>query len=68
MKTKARLILQSARIAELRDSAMEVAALCEQRAPASLPKSSSAKRRCLLQLLRLERIRNSKLVTVVEHG
>ena len=62
-------ILQSARIAELRTSAMEAAALCERRAPMSLPaKSSRVRRRCLLLLLMYERQRNKKLVELVQHG
>jgi len=69
MKAKARYILQSARITELRTSVMETAALCEQRAPTQLPTTSSAaSRRCLLQLLALERRRNAKLTSVVENG
>jgi len=68
MKAKARHLLQSARIAELRNSVVEIAALCEQRAPTLLPTSSAARRRCLLHLLVQERKRNMKLVSVVENG
>jgi hypothetical protein len=63
-----RQILQSARLTELRTSVMETAALCEQRASVRLPTSSVASRRCLLQLLVLERKRNAKLTSVVENG
>jgi hypothetical protein len=62
-------ILQSARIAELRTSAMENAALCKRRAPMTLPaKSSRARHRCLLILLKYERWRNEKLIDLVTHG
>jgi hypothetical protein len=61
-------ILQSARIAEMRTSVMENAALCEQRAPVRLPSSLAARHRRLLYLLQLERRRNGKLVDLVKHG
>lgn len=68
MKATARFILQSARISELRTSVVETAALCEQQVPMQLPYSPASRRRCLLQLLVLERRRNAKLVSVVENG
>jgi hypothetical protein len=67
MTTKS-AILQSARIAELRTSAIEIAALCKRRAPMTLPKSSRVKHRCLLLLLRHERWRNQQLIDVVVNG
>lgn len=61
-------ILQSARIAELRDRASSVAALCK--APAVVEVSCSRRgidaRRLLLLLLARERHRNASLVKLIE--
>jgi hypothetical protein len=67
MTTKT-VILQSARIAELRTSANQTAALCKRQAPIFLPISSRARYRCLLLLLRHERWRNEKLVELIANG
>jgi hypothetical protein len=61
-------ILQSARVAELRTAATEVAALCRRPVPVDLPKSSSAGRRRLLLLIARERRRNAKLVELLRDG
>lgn len=59
-------ILQSARIAELRDSASAVAALCKRPAAVELPRLSrpgnDGGRRRLLLLLARERRRNAALI------
>jgi hypothetical protein len=68
MKSATLHILQSARIAELRTSVMDTAALCEQRTPVRLPSSLAARHRRLLRLLMNERRRNAKLVELVKHG
>lgn len=62
-------ILQSARIAELRDRASSVAALCKPPAVVELPPASRHgvdDRRRLLLLLAHERRRNSKLAKLIE--
>ena len=61
-------VLQSARVAELRTSAAQVAALCRRPVPVDLPKSSVASRRRLLLLLASERRRNAKLVELISNG
>jgi hypothetical protein len=60
-------ILQSARIAELRTAATELATLCQRPVPVVLAHSPPASRRCLLALLVRERRRNAKLVELL-HG
>jgi hypothetical protein len=61
-------ILQSARIAELRDRASSVAALCRAPAVVELARSrrGSDDRRRLLMLLARERRRNTSLAKLLE--
>lgn len=61
-------ILQSARIAELRDKASSVAALCKAPAVVELPRSrrGDSDRRRLLMLLARERQRTAKLIGLLE--
>jgi hypothetical protein len=62
-------ILQSARIAELRDHAALVASLCKAPAVVELPHNSRRgdhDRRRFLMLLAHERRRNSRLVKLLE--
>ena len=67
-------ILQSARIAELRDAADHAAALCKRPPPVELgPRLSSSGpahrgRRRLLLLLAAERRRSAKLAELVRNG
>jgi hypothetical protein len=58
-------ILQSARIAELRDRVASVAALCKPAAVVELPGAPDDRRR-LLMLLARERRRNAGLVKLIE--
>jgi hypothetical protein len=62
MSTEQQQILRSARIAELRVTTANVAALCKQPAAVELPADNRDGRRVLLQLLARERRRNAKLV------
>lgn len=64
MNSRAQAILQSARIAELRFAAAEVAALCRPAVAVELPRNHSDRRR-LLMLLAHERRRNAKLVNLL---
>lgn len=61
---KAQTILQFARVAELRETASSVAALCRQPAVVELPRTRSGDngRRRLLMLLVRERRRNAALI------
>lgn len=58
-------LLRTARVAELRTSVTEVAALCQRPAPVALAESSSSGHRRLLLLLARERRRNAKLVELI---
>jgi hypothetical protein len=58
-------ILQSARVADLRTAANEVAALCRPSAPVELPRKQGDRRR-LLMLLACERRRSAKLVDLIK--
>ena len=59
-------ILQSARLAELRDRAALVADLCKPSAVVELPGGNDDRRRFLLRLLARERRRNASLVKLIE--
>ena len=65
MTPQAQAILQSARIAELRESATAVATLCKPPAVVELPRTrddGNSGRRRLFLLLARERRRNARLV------
>lgn len=62
---EAQAILQTARVAEMRMAADEVAALCKPRPAVVLPRRPHAVRRRLLALLVSERRRSAKLVDLI---
>ena len=61
--TPAAAILQSARVAEIKQAADELAALCRPRPAIAVRKK---KLRLLLQLLAAERARNAKLIELMK--